>query len=69
MKRKELVDVRERTRSFDTQEVEGGHRLGSFSYHTGPSEDRASYDAAQPTTSVDPAWGLFLCGRPHRVHT
>jgi len=38
MKRKELVDVRERTRSFDTQEVEGGHRLGSFSYHTGPSE-------------------------------
>ena len=28
---------------------------------------RASYDAAQPTTSVDPAWYPFLCGRPHRV--
>ena len=28
---------------------------------------RSSYDAAQPTTSVDPAWGLFLPGRPHRV--
>ena len=28
---------------------------------------RATYDAAQPTTSVDPAWYRFLCGRPHRV--
>ena len=28
---------------------------------------RATYDAARPTTSVDPAWGLFLPGRPHRV--
>jgi len=29
---RELLD------SLLRQEVEGGHRLGSFSYHTGPSE-------------------------------
>ena len=28
---------------------------------------RATYDAAQPTTSVDPAWNRFTTTRPHRV--
>ena len=42
---RELLDCRQlhagwstRTDPFLRQEVEGGHRLGSFSYHTGPSE-------------------------------
>ena len=30
--------VATRTDPLLRQEVEGGHRLGSFSYHTGPSE-------------------------------
>ena len=42
------------------QEVEGGHRLGSFSYHTGSSEPRTTLPAAQPTTSVDPV-GVVFC--------
>ena len=28
---------------------------------------RATYDAAQPTTSVDPAWDRLTTTRPHRV--
>ena len=29
---------------------------------------RATYDAAQPTTSVDPAWDRLTTTRPHRVY-
>ena len=39
-----------RTDPLLRQEVEGGHRLGSFSYHTGPSEPRTTLPSRRPAS-------------------
>jgi len=44
--------VATRTDPLLRQEVEGGHRLGSFSYHTGPSELITDEQAQQRTGHV-----------------
>ena len=48
------------------QEVEGGHRLGSFSYHTGPSEPQLTSSGQSCTRDPAPAkqWQRNVTGCP-----
>jgi hypothetical protein len=50
---------REPTGSLLRQEVEGGHRLGSFSYHTGPSEPRTTLPSRRRPASI--RLGIVFC--------
>jgi len=46
-----------------------GQELGRATFSTQPLEAacRVTYDAAQRTTSVNPAWNPFTPGRPHHT--